>query len=446
MLTLVLTLAMLLSVMVVGAGAAFSDQTSIKNTEAVDACTSLSIIGGYEDGTFRPNGNVTRAEMCKMICVALNGGKEPTVGSNLTSTFNDVRGTADWAEKYIEYCVREKVVAGVGGGNFNPTGNVTGSQAAKMLLVILGYDPAIQGYVGSNAWELNINGDAAKKGLYAGLETIDASAPLTRDSAARMIWNALNAYEVEYKTTLVSNNGVLTSQVIVQDKVSDDSLRQRITLLEDKYEAHVAIGIFDGNHDTGDSSSATIKDGCIKITNVKIDGEAASDCTFKSDFDLKYIGEEVKVLYRNGQDGNNDILDEPDIIYGVFVTGNTTVYNIVKDDIQDVDSTANKVKFNDTKYSYDPSGAIIYNYGAKTADTLASLSSLEVASGDTIKFIVDDASGKIDTAYVMEYNIGKVTALNSSKVSVSGVGTIDRDGNSIYDGIATGDVVVSCQM
>ena len=61
-LTLVLTLAMLLSVMVVGAGAAtFGDQESITNKEAVDVCTTLNIIGGYEDGTFRPTGNVTRA-------------------------------------------------------------------------------------------------------------------------------------------------------------------------------------------------------------------------------------------------------------------------------------------------------------------------------------------------------------------------------------------------
>ena len=76
-LSLVLCVAMMLSVMVVGAGAAFSDQSKIKNTEAVDACTALNIIGGYPDGSFKPEGNITRAEVTKMICVALNGGKEP---------------------------------------------------------------------------------------------------------------------------------------------------------------------------------------------------------------------------------------------------------------------------------------------------------------------------------------------------------------------------------
>ena len=58
---------MMLSVMVVGAGAAFSDQSKIKNTEAVDACTALNIIGGYPDGSFKPEGNITRAEVAAIV-------------------------------------------------------------------------------------------------------------------------------------------------------------------------------------------------------------------------------------------------------------------------------------------------------------------------------------------------------------------------------------------
>ena len=56
-----------------------------------------------------------------MICVALNGGEEPTLGTPATPTFSDVRGTtAAWAEKYIESCVAQGIVSGVGGGRFCP--------------------------------------------------------------------------------------------------------------------------------------------------------------------------------------------------------------------------------------------------------------------------------------------------------------------------------------
>ena len=96
-----LCVAVMLSVMVMGAGAAFSDQDKIENTEAVDACIALNIIGGYEDGSYHPERNIKRSEITKMICVALNGGKEPNVGTNVTPTFSDVRGTsAAWAEGY----------------------------------------------------------------------------------------------------------------------------------------------------------------------------------------------------------------------------------------------------------------------------------------------------------------------------------------------------------
>ena len=75
-LSLVLCVAVMLSVMVLGAGAAFSDQADIENTEAVDACSALNIIGGYEDGSFHPERNIKRSEITKMICVALNGGAQ----------------------------------------------------------------------------------------------------------------------------------------------------------------------------------------------------------------------------------------------------------------------------------------------------------------------------------------------------------------------------------
>ena len=51
---------------------------------------------------------------------------------------------AAWAEKYIESCVSQGIVSGVGGGRFSPNGNVTASQLSKMLLVSLGYDSDIE--------------------------------------------------------------------------------------------------------------------------------------------------------------------------------------------------------------------------------------------------------------------------------------------------------------
>lgn len=191
---LALSLLLLMSCMVTGAGAAFRDSERIEHSEAVEQCAELNIIGGFEDGSFRPANNVTRAEMCKMLCVLLNGGKEPTLGTNSTPTFSDVRQSyARWAEPYIEDCCRRGIVSGVGGGRFNPNGNVTFEQASKMLLVALGNSGG--SYTGSN-WSSAVRADARSNGFYNELSGINGSAPLSRDDAAQLIWNALQAKTV----------------------------------------------------------------------------------------------------------------------------------------------------------------------------------------------------------------------------------------------------------
>ena len=469
-LSLVLCVAMMLSVMVVGAGAAFSDQSKIKNTEAVDACTALNIIGGYPDGSFKPEGNITRAEVTKMICVALNGGKNPAVSTNTTPTFSDVRNNANaaWAEGYIESCAAQGIVSGVGGGKFAPNGNVTGVQLAKMLLVSLGYKSENEGFTG-NAWATNVNVRAAQKGLYDGLEKMDTSAALTRDNAAQMVWNALNAYEVEYKTTLVADSkGQLSSQITVQDKVVG-STNDKITLLEDKYEADTAIGTFAGNSDV-----TNCKDGNIQITDATINGATVkvgnsnkTTFQFKYDLDLKYLGEEVKVLYKDSKDGVDGQLDEKDTIYGVYVTGTTTVYNITKGDLQSC-SDAGKIKFGDKKYdvaSFKDTETnkvvIVKNNGGQAAITVDDLATgeingatatpfatylntvangLRVNSNDAIKFVCND-NGKIVMAYVTNSKFGKVSSVTSSKIGIEGLGTKDLEDCVAYDGIKAGDIV-----
>ena len=107
-LSLVLCVAMMLSVMVMGAGAAFTDQDKIVNEEAVDMISALGIVDGYENDSFQPSKNIERGEAAKMIAVMLTGGKD-AVQDTSVSSFNDVLGSADaWANKYIEYGVSKR--------------------------------------------------------------------------------------------------------------------------------------------------------------------------------------------------------------------------------------------------------------------------------------------------------------------------------------------------
>ena len=399
---------MMLSVMVVGAGAAFSDQSKIKNTEAVDACTALNIIGGYPDGSFKPEGNITRAEVTKMICVALNGGKNPAVSTNTTPTFSDVRNNANaaWAEGYIESCAAQGIVSGVGGGKFAPNGNVTGVQLAKMLLVSLGYKSENEGFTG-NAWATNVNVRAAQKGLYAGLEKMDSNAAITRDNAARMVWNALQAYEVEYKTNLVAGaNGQLSTQVTVSDKV--DGNFKKITLLRDKYDAWTNVGTLvgvknneislymnDADQATSDLVNKAPNNANIKFTKVSKDYS-----------DL--MGQKVKVIFKNGK--TNDVI-------GVYATSDNTTYTVNQ---ADIDTSGAKIDANGTKLSVDSKGVVVYTDGQKTAEGWTAASFKNEKSANVVTLIDTDGDNDIDTACIKTYTVGKVTSVSSSSVIIGG--------------------------
>ena len=265
-LSLVLCVAMLLSVMVMGTGAAFTDQDEIQNAEAVDMTSALGIIDGYEDGSFQPAENIERGEAAKMISAMLNGGRD-SVQETTESSYNDVLGSVDaWANKYIEYCTARGIVSGVGGDRFAPASNVTGTQLAKMLLVSLGYDSVKEGYQDNAMWSVNVNTDAVAAGLYAGIETIDMSAPLSRDNAAQMIWNALQANTVIY---LTSTTGAIEFQPTTT------------TLLDKVYGAATVTGIMtsiDYNLDTkeytytvgGDTYTSTADYSDLFAMNVKV--------------------------------------------------------------------------------------------------------------------------------------------------------------------------------
>ena len=405
-LSLVLCLAVMLSVMVVGAGAAFSDQDKIENTEAVDACSALNIINGYEDGAFHPERNIKRAEVTKMICVALNGGEEPNTSTNAKPTFTDVRGTIyAWAEGYIEACVAQGIVDGVGGNRFAPASNVTGAQLAKMLLVSLGYNATTEKFTG-NAWETNVNVRASQKHLYDGLEKMDTSAPVTRDQAAQMVWNALNAYEVEYK------DGVL------QDKF--DSVFGRITLLGDKYEAYVNVGTLtkvDNKNleikmSASDEADSDNKD-ITKFQNVGVDYSAL-------------LGQKVKVMFTK----SNDVL-------GVYATKDNTV---VVANQKDVTADGAKVKVGDTSYSL-AKNLVVSIDGEEQTKAYTSSDFEKPTSPDVLTLIDSDQDNKIDYIYIQDVTVAKVTYATESQI-IAGGKTYRAVDNTIAEGIAKDDWVV----
>lgn len=91
-------------------------------------------IYGYTDSTFRPNREVSRAELAAMLDRLLILD-EPTPG---TSSFTDTKGM--WAEANVRRLSNAKIVLGVGGGNFAPNRSITREELAVMLTRALKLD------------------------------------------------------------------------------------------------------------------------------------------------------------------------------------------------------------------------------------------------------------------------------------------------------------------
>ncbi len=101
------------------------------NYTAIMFLKDRNVIRGYEDGTYKPTRDVTRAEFLKIIMLAA-GHTIPSVPLS-SNPFSDVQGTY-WAAGYIKAAVDLGVVSGYPDGMFRPDRTVSRVEALKMML------------------------------------------------------------------------------------------------------------------------------------------------------------------------------------------------------------------------------------------------------------------------------------------------------------------------
>ena len=198
-LAVVLAFAMILSM---GFSAfAYTDVTAgTKVAEAVGILSNLGIFTGFEDGTFKPNDTVTRAQMAAIICRTL--GYEDQAQSSAGSTiFNDVPAS-HWASGYVNVAQSLQIINGYGDGNFGPEDQVTYEQAVKMIVVALGYELDAQAKGG---WSTGYLAVASREGITKNANGTVGSAAV-RGTIAVLVYNALEVPLMDQDTWTTSGN------------------------------------------------------------------------------------------------------------------------------------------------------------------------------------------------------------------------------------------------
>lgn len=392
---------MLAGMLTVGASAAdFTDADSIKNNEAVDTMVALSIINGKDDGSFAPEATVTRAEMAKMITIMLNGGSEPALTANASNAkFTDIGG--HWAQKYIEYCVSQNVIAGRGDGTFAPDATVTGTEAAKMALTALGYNSEVFKFTGID-WEVNVNAaaNAPSANLYDGLRNINPGEGLSRDNAAQMLYNALDANVVEISYNITSN-GVETGYVISDKK----------TMMTERFGAVKVVGIVTGNEiaTIGQATAEDKGETVIELTNEddeKTFGTAS--VTLKVSTDASVLGRTVSAYVKSNAKAS-----------GADVMGSVVLTN---DDKVVTDTSGKKLAdlAKDNKLTIPAE--------VKTNKDYTATEKASPVAGDTTIMIDNDGDKKVDYIFVVTYQVAQISKIDTKneKVTFKGLTGVTR--------------------
>ena len=163
-------------------GATFSDVAGTKYEDAVSKLVSNGIVNGFEDNTYRPKDNVTRAQLTKMLVEML---KLQTTGKN-EKTFSDVSSN-HWAYNYIKRATDNSIINGYEDGTFKPDKEVSFVEAAAMMLRRMDLDNELKGLEWPDGYILL----AMDKGLYRDVEIggLDFSVPANRGEVAIMLYN-----------------------------------------------------------------------------------------------------------------------------------------------------------------------------------------------------------------------------------------------------------------
>ena len=222
-LSLVLALVMTMSLVTVSAGAKdFTDNSKINYEEAVEVMSTLGVVGGYTDGTFKPQGTLTRGAAAKIICNLILGTTTADALTADAAPYKDVATTNVFAP-YIAYCAKEGIISGYADGTFRPAATLTGYAFMKMLLGALGLQADKEGYTGPN-WSISVAKRALSKdvALDDGLKgEFNGAKAATREEACLYALNMLKAGTFSYpndNTVIVGNVSVSTSAKAVQDK------------------------------------------------------------------------------------------------------------------------------------------------------------------------------------------------------------------------------------
>lgn len=283
-----------------------------------------TILNGYEDGSFKPDGAITRAEFAKVVVSVLNY-TEIHSDNNLFTDIND-----HWAKNEIGLCASLGIINGMGDGTFAPDAQVTYEQALKMLVCAIGYGPAAESAGGYPEGYIN---KAAELKLMNKVRDLSYKANAPRGVIAQLVYNALR---VPIAETTVTGTSV-TNKTLLSDYLKVTQLKGTVVGIEDYTTSDCTMTLSQGMMDVKGASDN--KEYLIRYSSY------TSDITTLRPL----LGKSVTLYYRQ--------LREADELELVIIDDETTKNDVIEINSEDL-------------VSYDGSTLKYYNTNSSSQKTL----------------------------------------------------------------------------
>ena len=196
---LALVLALVMSFSLMATANAFTDDKDIDPTfdEAVEVLSALKVFQGYENGSFLPKGDITRAEVATIIYRIVTGDvADKQVGLYADyNKFDDVK-SGSWYAGYVNFCANAEIVKGRTAKTFDPNGKVTGYEALAMILRAIGYDKNDE-FTGSS-WQVQTAAVGKKLGITDNITAGTLGTTASREVVAEILFQTILVPQVEY--------------------------------------------------------------------------------------------------------------------------------------------------------------------------------------------------------------------------------------------------------
>lgn len=359
------------------AATTLKDIKGTKYESAVENLIEVGLVNGYpEDNTYRPNVVVTRAQMAKMMVVAL--GEEGKVANAATkkSTFTDIKN-GHWAYGYVNVAKDLGIINGYPDGRFGPDETVTYAEATTMVIRALGYDDEVG--KSTEIWPNNYTSYAKKLDLYDGMGTFTANKGAARGDVAIVLWNMLRTGVC----TVVGQSGNTLKYGQGQRMISK---YKNYAYLKD---ATITSVKFDDNYSKATVKIADDKDSLsLSMTSAEV---------------LKYYGRKLEVMYKNSTKKLCSITDQK-------------AYKVKSGSITKV--TSKKIEIDDDDEYTLPSKSNILLY--KVDSLSEAIDATLILDGSTVKYVIASGAREIKVGFVdtNDYKISK--NVYGIKVKVAG--------------------------